>query len=113
MRWISFDEIYLSFLSWNLGYFNLTQEYLEEILHKSESEYDLLMAHPRANGFLGARGFAGGIPHAYTHIAKKFYNKIDKLGLHKRWDSFEIYCLGKKIFCQDVMVYWVKRTNCS
>jgi len=66
------------------GYFNLTQEYLEEILHKSESEYDLLMAHPRANGFLGARGFAGGIPHAYTHIAKKFYNKIDKLGLHKR-----------------------------
>ena len=42
------------------------------------------MAHPKANGFLGAKGFAGGIPHAYTHIAKKFYNKIDKLGLHQR-----------------------------
>eukprot|EP00088_Acartia_fossae_P038693 TRINITY_DN4013_c0_g1_i10.p1 TRINITY_DN4013_c0_g1~~TRINITY_DN4013_c0_g1_i10.p1 ORF type:complete len:470 (+),score=63.70 TRINITY_DN4013_c0_g1_i10:43-1452(+) len=66
------------------GYFNLTQDYLDEILHKSESEFDLLMAHPNANGFLGARGFAGGIPHAYTHIARKFYNKIDKLGLHDR-----------------------------
>jgi len=66
------------------GYFNLTQEYLDEIVHKSESEFDLLMAHPKANGFLGAKGFAGGIPHAYTHIAKKFFNKIKKYGLQDR-----------------------------
>ena len=61
------------------------KEYLDEILHKSESEFDLLMAHPKANGFLGAKGFAGGIPYAYTHIAKKFFNKIKKYGLQDRY----------------------------
>ena len=63
---------------------NFFKEYLDEIVHKSESEFDLLMAHPKANGFLGAKGFAGGIPHAYTHIAKKFFNKIKKYGLQDR-----------------------------
>ena len=30
------------------------------------------------------KGFAGGIPHAYTHIANKFFKKIQKLGLQER-----------------------------
>ena len=28
------------------GYFNLTENYLHEILHGSRSDYDIIMAHP-------------------------------------------------------------------
>ncbi|KAK7081920.1 CDP-diacylglycerol--glycerol-3-phosphate 3-phosphatidyltransferase [Halocaridina rubra] len=58
------------------GYFNLTEEYKKCILEKSESDYGILMAHPKANGFLGANGVSGGIPAAYTLIAKRFFEKI-------------------------------------
>ena len=34
------------------------------------------MAHPNANGFLGARFPAGGIPAAYTLIANKFFDLV-------------------------------------
>ncbi|XP_042883700.1 CDP-diacylglycerol--glycerol-3-phosphate 3-phosphatidyltransferase, mitochondrial-like [Penaeus japonicus] len=58
------------------GYFNLTKEYMECILHQSRATYGILMAHPKANGFLGARGFAGAIPAGYTHLAKGFYKRL-------------------------------------
>jgi hypothetical protein len=35
------------------------------------------MAHPTANGFLGSRFPAGGIPAAYTLIANKFYDLVE------------------------------------
>ena len=37
-----------------------------------------LMAHPTANGFLGSRFPAGGIPAAYTLIANKFFDLVAK-----------------------------------
>ena len=63
------------------GYFNLTKEYSAAILKsaailddKSKTElpakFDILSAHPTANGFLGAAGFAGAIPSAYTYLYK-------------------------------------------
>ena len=58
------------------GYFNLTNEYMEDLLGTSGTNVNLLMAHPQANGFLGARGLIGGIPHAYTFIAQTFRNMI-------------------------------------
>lgn len=61
------------------GYFNLTDEY-SRCVAASEADYDVLMAHPSANGFLGAKGAAGGIPHAYTLLAHRFRLKLAQLG---------------------------------
>lgn len=70
------------------GYFNLTEEYKQCVLSKSEADYNILMAHPKANGFLGARGVAGGIPAAYTLIAKNFFERIQERQ-NKRISLFE------------------------
>ncbi|XP_063846143.1 CDP-diacylglycerol--glycerol-3-phosphate 3-phosphatidyltransferase, mitochondrial-like isoform X1 [Scylla paramamosain] len=58
------------------GYFNLTEEYMKCVLGQSRASYSILMAHPEANGFLGARGFAGAIPAAYTQLAKLFFRRV-------------------------------------
>lgn len=58
------------------GYFNPTPEYLQTILEKSFAKYDILMAHPKANGFYGASFPAGGIPDAYTLITRQFFDRI-------------------------------------
>ena len=42
------------------------------------------MAHPRANGFFGASFPAGGIPHAYTLIARKFFDAVAASGHRER-----------------------------
>lgn len=70
------------------GYFNLTEEYLHEVLNGA-SNFDLLMAHPKANGFLGAGGPAGGIPAAYTHIAANFFNCVNHEGMQHRVSMHE------------------------
>ncbi|XP_065349381.1 CDP-diacylglycerol--glycerol-3-phosphate 3-phosphatidyltransferase, mitochondrial isoform X2 [Cloeon dipterum] len=65
------------------GYFNLTDEYSKCVID-SGADFDILMAHPSANGFLGARGAAGGIPHAYTLLAHRFRLKLAALGQQLR-----------------------------
>ena len=66
------------------GYFNLTEEYCHQMMHSTKADFQVLMAHPEANGFLGAKGPAGGIPHAYTAIARGFWNLLNDRGLHNR-----------------------------
>lgn len=61
------------------GYFNLTQRYVEAILKKPRVHFELLMAHPTANGFLNAKGVAGGIPFAYTILASRFLASVSHL----------------------------------
>jgi len=63
-------------LSLASGYFNLTHDYMNSILNMSQPNVHILMAHPTANGFLSAKGFAGGIPSAYTHLASQFYQQV-------------------------------------
>ncbi|XP_063825066.1 CDP-diacylglycerol--glycerol-3-phosphate 3-phosphatidyltransferase, mitochondrial isoform X2 [Ostrinia nubilalis] len=58
------------------GYFNLTEKYANTLLKDCKANISLLMAHPNANGFLGASGPAGGIPHAYSLIARKFWDRV-------------------------------------
>ncbi|KAG8225288.1 hypothetical protein J437_LFUL001902 [Ladona fulva] len=58
------------------GYFNLTHQYTDAILNHSVANYQVLMAHPTANGFLNAGGIAGAIPTAYTYIARAFFSKV-------------------------------------
>nr|XP_026488187.1 CDP-diacylglycerol--glycerol-3-phosphate 3-phosphatidyltransferase, mitochondrial isoform X1 [Vanessa tameamea] len=58
------------------GYFNLTEKYADILLGQCKASISLLMAHPNANGFMGAAGPAGGIPHAYSLIARKFWQQV-------------------------------------
>ncbi|XP_017868862.1 PREDICTED: CDP-diacylglycerol--glycerol-3-phosphate 3-phosphatidyltransferase, mitochondrial [Drosophila arizonae] len=71
------------------GYFNLTQEYMDTITHKCLAQCSILMAHPNANGFQGAKGPAGGIPAAYTLIAKSFYETLVRRQQNHRVNFFE------------------------
>ena len=66
------------------GYFNLIERYMRNILETNKSNYSILMAHPEANGFLGAKFPAGGIPHAYTLMAKQFLERVSKASLEDR-----------------------------
>lgn len=58
------------------GYFNLTTDLMDSIVNKCEATCSVLMSHPSCNGFMGAKGPAGGIPDAYTLIARRFYEMI-------------------------------------
>ncbi|XP_004536599.1 CDP-diacylglycerol--glycerol-3-phosphate 3-phosphatidyltransferase, mitochondrial [Ceratitis capitata] len=71
------------------GYFNLTQEYMDTLANNCLAQCSILMAHPNANGFQGASGPAGGIPAAYTLIAKKFYENLVHLKQSHRVNFFE------------------------
>ena len=72
------------------GYFNPTADYLDVILNGSNGAgFDLLMAHPKANGFYGSRFPSGGIPPAYTLIANKFYSAVQRSGQEDRIRLFE------------------------
>lgn len=71
------------------GYFNLTETYMETLTKDCHAECSILMAHPNANGFLGAKGPAGGIPAAYSLIAKKFYEKLKESGQDHRVSLLE------------------------
>lgn len=59
------------------GYFNLTPHFEDAVL-QSKGEFSILAASPEVNGFFGARGLLGAIPHAYTLIEKQFFEKIGK-----------------------------------
>ncbi|KAG6454486.1 hypothetical protein O3G_MSEX008740 [Manduca sexta] len=65
-----------SYIQLATGYFNLTNRYADTLLKECKANISLLMAHPNANGFLGAAGPAGGIPHAYSLIARKFWQRV-------------------------------------
>lgn len=71
------------------GYFNLTQSYMDTIAMKCLSNLDILMAHPNANGFYGAKGPAGGIPAAYSQISKAFLEKLIETKQNERIKLFE------------------------
>ncbi|KAH8311931.1 hypothetical protein KR044_008674, partial [Drosophila immigrans] len=71
------------------GYFNLTQDYMDTITSKCRAQCSILMAHPNANGFQGAKGPAGGIPAAYTLIAKSFYESLVRRQQQHRVNFFE------------------------
>uniref|UniRef100_A0A3P9LPV7 CDP-diacylglycerol--glycerol-3-phosphate 3-phosphatidyltransferase n=1 Tax=Oryzias latipes TaxID=8090 RepID=A0A3P9LPV7_ORYLA len=65
------------------GYFNLTRTYMRLVLGAG-ANYRILTASPEVNGFFGAKGVAGAIPAAYTHIARQFYQQVCRLGQHER-----------------------------
>lgn len=71
------------------GYFNLTQTLMDTIVKDCDADCSIIMAHPSCNGFLGAKGPAGGIPDAYSLLAKQFYDKIKENGQEDRISLME------------------------
>lgn len=71
------------------GYFNLTQIYMDTLAVKCQANCDILMAHPNANGFQGAKGPAGGIPAAYSQISKMFLKKLIECNQSHRINLYE------------------------
>ncbi|XP_021955385.1 CDP-diacylglycerol--glycerol-3-phosphate 3-phosphatidyltransferase, mitochondrial [Folsomia candida] len=89
-----------SFIKLATGYFNLTTEYIDKIIKNSSTNYEILMAHPKANGFFGAKGFAGGIPAAYTLLAKQFLDNADY--------AKQMYRLSMREYLRDGWTYHAK-----
>ena len=65
-------------ITFGTGYFNPTQDYLKVVLQDTKSQFDFIMAHPKANGFYKTKFPSGGIPPAYTLISKKFFELIEE-----------------------------------
>ncbi|XP_073999394.1 phosphatidylglycerophosphate synthase 1 [Rhodnius prolixus] len=76
-------------LTLSTGYFNLTDQYVDTILQKTTARFRILMAHPKANGFLKAGGLASGIPGAYTGLALEFLTRVISTGQDERVTMFE------------------------
>ncbi|XP_031699220.1 CDP-diacylglycerol--glycerol-3-phosphate 3-phosphatidyltransferase, mitochondrial isoform X1 [Anarrhichthys ocellatus] len=72
------------------GYFNLTRAYMRLVLGAG-ARYRILTASPEVNGFFGAKGIAGAIPAAYTHIASQFYSQVCRLGQQERVQLHEYH----------------------
>lgn len=78
-----------STLNMATGYFNLTQSLMNTIVKDCGADCSIVMAHPNANGFKGAAGPAGGIPDAYSLLARKFLEQIKKNGQEDRISLLE------------------------
>lgn len=71
------------------GYFNLTDEYMNTIMHKSKAKFDIICAHPEANSFFNAPFPLNGVPFAYSFIANHFMNLCKQIGASNRIEMFE------------------------
>lgn len=71
------------------GYFNLTDSLMDTIVNECQAECSIVMAHPNANGFKGANFPAGGIPDAYSLLARRFLEQIRKCQQHDRISLLE------------------------
>ena len=71
------------------GYFNLSDDYMTSIMHKSKAQFDIICAHPKANSFFNAPFPLYGVPFAYTYIARHFLNLCKQAGASDRIQMFE------------------------
>jgi len=78
------SEIFLA-----TAYFNITNQHWNEVLRTKSRNFDVVMAHPLANGFYKAPGPAGGVPFAYTLIAKQCFKDILQFKLQNRIKFWE------------------------
>ncbi|KAK3590846.1 hypothetical protein CHS0354_024584 [Potamilus streckersoni] len=80
------DEVLLT-----SGYFNLTDQYMQTILHEALARFKIVMAAPEANGFYGARGLSGAIPSAYIYIAYLFHQQVHQFHQNRRISLYEYF----------------------
>lgn len=73
------SRIYLA-----VGYFNLTNHYIDFIVKHSAAHFKILLSSPEANGFFGSAGFSNNIPGIYSYLEEEFFNYFNNLGQEKR-----------------------------
>ncbi|KAF2718339.1 hypothetical protein K431DRAFT_287733 [Polychaeton citri CBS 116435] len=66
------------------GYFNMTPQVRDLLLHARHSEGAVVAASPWANGFYGSKGVSGMLPSAYTYLARSFLKAVQQVGLDDR-----------------------------
>ncbi|XP_061412676.1 CDP-diacylglycerol--glycerol-3-phosphate 3-phosphatidyltransferase, mitochondrial [Lethenteron reissneri] len=57
------------------GYLNVPDSLSARLLG-SRGDVSVLAASPEANGFYGASGVLGAVPHAYSLIARRFFERL-------------------------------------
>ncbi|XP_054288927.1 CDP-diacylglycerol--glycerol-3-phosphate 3-phosphatidyltransferase, mitochondrial-like [Macrosteles quadrilineatus] len=68
-------------------YFNLPEEYITLLLNKCKNAFRILIPHPTANDFYGARGVVGQIPFFYSAFSNTFLQQVKSA---KQTERFEI-----------------------
>ncbi|EKG15803.1 Phospholipase D/Transphosphatidylase [Macrophomina phaseolina MS6] len=66
------------------GYFNMTPWMRDLLLSTSPSRAAVIAASPQANGFYGSAGVSGMLPAAYTLLARRFLQSLQRAGLADR-----------------------------
>jgi CDP-diacylglycerol--glycerol-3-phosphate 3-phosphatidyltransferase len=68
--------------SWTFtaGYFNPSPQLTTLLLRTSSSPNTVITASPWANGFFGSNGVSGLLPAAYTLLARRFLERVEKEG---------------------------------
>uniref|UniRef100_A0A1B6MU30 CDP-diacylglycerol--glycerol-3-phosphate 3-phosphatidyltransferase n=1 Tax=Graphocephala atropunctata TaxID=36148 RepID=A0A1B6MU30_9HEMI len=83
-------------------YFNLPENYISSFLHKCKAKFDILIPHPSANDFFGARGFAGQIPWLYSALTGRFLHSVHDAGQDTRFRVAEFARPGSSYHCKGV-----------
>lgn len=73
-----------SYIHLAVGYFNLTNNYIDFIVKHSAANFKILLSSPEANGFYGSAGFSKNIPAIYSYIEEEFFNYFTNLNQDKR-----------------------------
>lgn len=67
-----------------VGYFNLTNNFIEYIVKHSAADFKILLSSPEANGFYGSAGFSKNIPDIYSYFEEEFFNYFTQCKQEKR-----------------------------
>ncbi|XP_060583180.1 CDP-diacylglycerol--glycerol-3-phosphate 3-phosphatidyltransferase, mitochondrial-like [Ruditapes philippinarum] len=92
------------------GYFNLTSNYVDYVINKSNAVFRILTASPETNGFFGSSGISGYVPHAYTQIARRFYEETCKQCEEERISLYEYYKLDWTFHVKGLW-YYIQQSN--
>lgn len=66
------------------GYFNMTPWMRSLLLATNPARATVIAASPQANGFYGSAGVSGMLPAAYTLLARRFLQSVERAGLGDR-----------------------------
>ena len=87
-----------------VGYFNLTNSYIDFIVKHSAANFKILLSSPEANGFFGSAGFSNNIPGIYSYLEEEFFNYVNaskqekRISLHEykrdKWSRLCLYLIN-------------------
>ncbi|PAV80114.1 hypothetical protein WR25_11859 [Diploscapter pachys] len=91
------------------GYFNCLEEYEDLMTNKGKYDLDILVASPKANGFLNAQGLSGQIPAVYSNILHNFYSKVQE----SNRKSLKLFEYDREGWTFHSKGFWIEHPNYS